>query len=309
MRRSALVMLVGLLATAGCGKKASDHSGESNRGGGQTITAANYPLAYLAQRIVGSDIEVLMPVPTDVHPHAWKPTEDDIKQMQRGGPILLNGANYSGWLVKVTLPKSKLVDTSADFVDRYEYLVDLAVHQHGPEGEHEHRGFAPEFWLSPQLAKMQAQSILKAVSQRWPDRSETFKKNFAGLASDLDQLASEYETFAEKHADVTVISMQPKFKYLSAELGWKDLHLHWPDDPENESRIEKQLKKIDGYLKKEAPKFVFWVGEVPARAAEVLAKKSVVPISLRVADHQPPGQDLLDVLQHNLNQIRAAVSE
>ena len=49
--------------------------------------------------------------------------------------ILRNGAGYARWVDRVTLPASKVVDTSAGFRERYLYLESVATHSHGPQGE------------------------------------------------------------------------------------------------------------------------------------------------------------------------------
>ena len=106
-----LLLLIGL-ATSGLAGAALD-------GGPLKLVAANYPLAYFAERIGGSRVMVTLPVPEGEDPAFWKPDTKAIAQMQKAELIALNGADYEKWLVRVTLPKLKLVDTSAGFKDSF----------------------------------------------------------------------------------------------------------------------------------------------------------------------------------------------
>ena len=76
------------------------------------ICVVNYPLKYFSERIAGKTARVEFPVPAGVDPVYWTPGAEIIETYQKADLILLNGASYAKWINKVSLPKSKLVDTS-----------------------------------------------------------------------------------------------------------------------------------------------------------------------------------------------------
>ncbi len=84
-----------------------------------TVYAVNYPLQYFAERIGGNLVQVVFPAPEDVDPAFWKPDVATILAYQQADLILLNGAAYAAWVQVVSLPLSKLVNTSAAFADQY----------------------------------------------------------------------------------------------------------------------------------------------------------------------------------------------
>ena len=106
----------------------------------------NYPLQYFAERIGGEHVEVSFPAPPDGDPAYWNPDPDSVAAYQQADLILLNGASYAKWVAIVTLPTSKLVDTSKGFRDRYIIIEGAVVHSHGPEGEHSHGETAFTTW-------------------------------------------------------------------------------------------------------------------------------------------------------------------
>jgi len=78
----------------------------------------NYPLKYFAERIGGPHVKVILPVPSGQDPVYWTPTIADITAYQQSDLILLNGAGYAKWVKKVSLPRSKTVDTSRQLKER-----------------------------------------------------------------------------------------------------------------------------------------------------------------------------------------------
>ena len=117
--RSAVVACAGLLF--GLSNPAAAGDG--------TVFASNYPLAYFAERIGGRAEIVRMPEAVG-DPAFWKPTAEDVIGMQQAEVILMNGAGYERWAAMVTLPRSRVVDTSAGFRDRLMTVDGTLTHQH-----------------------------------------------------------------------------------------------------------------------------------------------------------------------------------
>ena len=111
-----------------------------------TVFVVNYPLKYFAERIGGEYVKVLFPAPGGIDPAFWIPDIQTISAYQQADLILLNGAAYSKWVDKVSLPQSKLVNTSRKFKDQYITIEGAVTHSHGSGGEHAHEGVAFTTW-------------------------------------------------------------------------------------------------------------------------------------------------------------------
>jgi len=122
------------------------------------VVTVSYPLAYFAETLGGDEIEVLFPVPEGVDPSFWRPAISDISAMQAADLILLNGADFATWTTRASLPRSRIVDTSAAFSDLY-IQTETITHSHGDGGEHSHTGVASYLWLDPELALKQAEAM------------------------------------------------------------------------------------------------------------------------------------------------------
>lgn len=131
------------------------------------IAVVNYPLAYFAERLGGEGVEVLFPVPDGTDPAFWRPGIADIAAIQGADLIALNGAGFAQWTTKASLPRSRLVDTSAEFSDAY-IKTETVTHSHGDDGEHSHTGTATYIWLDFELAASQAEALSAAMARRVP---------------------------------------------------------------------------------------------------------------------------------------------
>ena len=117
----------------------------------------------------------------DEDPAFWEPTSADIERMQQADLILLNGAGYAKWVERATLPASKVADTTAGVSDRLLELAGTVTHSHGPEGEHEHHGWAFTTWLDPTLALDQARAVAAALQARLPGAADEIDEEGAVL--------------------------------------------------------------------------------------------------------------------------------
>ena len=130
-----LIATVLLLVACSQDREAIDQSPELSL---PSVFTVNYPLAWMAESLAGSIVEVHFPAPHDVDPAFWEPDVDTVIRYQGADLVLLNGANYARWIPKVSLPGRTLRDTSVGYGDRLIRVDAGPVHSHGPAGAHSH---------------------------------------------------------------------------------------------------------------------------------------------------------------------------
>jgi len=195
-----------------------------------TIYAVNYPLKYFAERIAGEHAKVVFPAPADEDPAFWTPGPDTIGAFQKADLILLNGAGYAKWVEKASLPKSKVLDTSAEFKDKYIKIAGVVTHSHGSGGEHAHEGVAFTTWLDFNLATKQAGAIGDALGQMKPDLLDEFQMNYAMLARDLKDIDKSIREIVSKNLSQPLIGSHPVYDYFSRRYGLNMKSVHWEPD-------------------------------------------------------------------------------
>jgi len=288
------ISVVGLPAVSPAGDDNSDKL---------TVYVVNYPLKYFAERIASDHAKVVFPAPADVDPAYWMPDAKTIAEYQRADLILLNGANYAKWVGKVSLPRSKLVNTSGKFKDRYIITDEAVTHSHGPEGDHAHESLAFTTWLDFDLAVKQAKAIEKVLGKNRPKLRETFHKNYAGLEKDLMALDGKIKSIVSKNPTLPLLASHPVYDYLSRRYGLNIRSVHWePDEVPNAGQwIE--LKRI---LKNQPARWMLWEGKPMKATVEHLESIGINRLVFDPCGNVPHKGDFLTVMQQNVDNLKPA---
>ncbi len=289
---------------AGCsGEKAAETSEEA--GGRPVVYATNYPLQYFAQRIAGPLMDVRLPIPAGEDPAFWKPRTEDVVALQQADLILLNGASYESWLKDVSLPESRLVDTSDRFREQFIALKETVTHSHGPGGEHEHSATAFTTWLDLALAIEQARAIQDAFSKRWSEDKGQFAAQFQKLAKELEALDAEISQAAKAAAGVPVLFSHPVYQYFERRYQINGRSIHWEPD---EMPSESMWQELTTLLSSHPAKWMIWEGEPAAEISAKLAELGVQSLVFAPCGGAPEAGDFASVMKHNVQTLQAVGS-
>ncbi len=177
-----------------------------------TVAVVNYPLKYFVERIGGNRVNVVFPIPQDVDPAFWVPQPQVVFAFQAADLVLLNGATYSKWLDKVSLPRRRLVNTSKSFKHKYIAVKDRATHNHGPQGAHAHAGTAFTTWLDFRQALQQAEAVRAALIRIAPQQKKKFDVNFSALKTDLLAFDREMDETVASHRSQPLVASHPVYE-------------------------------------------------------------------------------------------------
>jgi zinc transport system substrate-binding protein len=265
------------------------------------VYVVNYPLKYFAERIGGEQINVVFPAPTGIDPAYWIPAIPTIAAYQQADLILINGAGYAKWLDKVSLPRSKIVDTSKKFKDRYITIEGAVTHSHGPDGEHGHEGIAFTTWLDFSLAAEQAKAIITALSRKRPDLKDGFQKNYQKLEQDLLKLDQDLKTLISKDPSRPLVVSHPVYDYFARRYGLNTKSVHWePDEiPTNEQMIE-----LISILKEHPAQWMIWEAEPMKESVERLKAIGLDSLVFDPCENIPDQGDFLSVMRHNVENLK-----
>ena len=267
------------------------------------VYVVNYPLRYFAERIGGDHVKVEFPVPADVDPAYWSPDLAGISAYQKADLILLNGAGYARWVAKVSLPRSKMVDTSRQFKDRYVTTKEAMTHSHGGEGEHAHEALAFTTWLDFELAARQAEAIAAAMGRKRTELRDTFQMNYKALAEDLKALDREIQAIASKNTAAPLIVSHPVYDYFARRYGINIVSVHW--EPDQVPRDD-QLREFKQILKQHPAKWMIWEGQPVQAAVDELKAFGVDSLVFDPCGNVPDQGDFMTVMRGNVENLRKA---
>ena len=268
-----------------------------------TIYVVNYPLQYFAERIAGEHAAVVFPAPADVDPAYWMPDPKTIADYQRADLILLNGANYAKWVNKVSLPRFRMVNTSAAFKDRYIEAAEILTHSHGGEGEHAHESLAFTTWVDFSLAAEQAKAIAQALGRKKPALKDTFQRNYGELEKELLKLDRNLKALVSKDQARPLVVSHPVYDYFARRYGLNIKSVHWEPD---EIPTTEQMLKLHSILKDHPAKWMIWEGESIKESVERLKAIGIQSVVFDPCGNEPDQGDFMSVMRQNVENIKEA---
>ena len=267
------------------------------------VYVVNYPLMYFAERIGGNQVQVEFPVPGDVDPAYWNPDIVDIAAFQKADLILLNGAGYAKWVRKVSLPRSKIIDTSAKVKKQYIYSKNVVTHSHGGKGKHAHEALAFTTWLNFEMAAGQAEAIANALARKRPEMKDNFRANMDSLAADLRNLDQDIQTITSKSKSTPMIVSHPVYEYFTRRYGLNIVSVHWEPD---EVPKQQQLANLKEILNEHPAKWMIWEAEPDSKSVEKLKAIGVESLVFNPCGNLPEQGDFMSVMRRNAENLRNA---
>ena len=268
-----------------------------------TVYAVNYPLTYFAQRIAGSHANVVFPAPADEDPAFWNPDPETIAAFQKANLILLNGAGYARWAYKASLPRWKVLDTSAGFKEQYIKIEEAVTHSHGAEGKHAHEDVAFTTWIDFDLAARQARAIGEALSRMRPDLQDELQSNYVMLAKDLKDIDKAIQEIVSANPTKPLIGSHPVYDYFARRYGLTMKSVHWEPD---EVTSEAQWAELQGILKEHPAKWMIWEGEPMQGSVDKLEAAGIKSFVFDPCGNVPDQGDFLGVMRQNVKNLKKA---
>ena len=268
-----------------------------------TVFVVNYPIQYFTERIGGEHVNVVFPAPADVDPAYWMPDRTTIANFQQADLILLNGAGYARWVNKVTLPRFRIVNTSARFKDRYIQAAEAITHTHGSQGDHAHEALAFTTWIDFSLAAEHARAIMAALNRKRPALRDIFETNYALLEKDLMTLDRTIKEIVSKDRTRSLVVSHPVYEYFTRRYGLNIKSVHWePDD----ILSNKQIMELNSLLKEHPANWMIWEGNFMKQSAERLKAIGVDSLVFNPCGNTPDQGDFLSVMGENVNNLKLA---
>jgi len=175
----------------------------------KTVAVVSAHLGDFAQDLAGEGIEIYFPVAADRDPALWRPSVQEIGEIQSADLIVLNGADFARWTKRTSLPRAKLVDAGRGLSDRFIVTEGSVTHSHGGDEEHSHDGIAPQIWLDFTMAEAQALAVAEALERRL---GLDVKESADELSASLQELDARAKRVLGE-ADL-VLGSGPGFEYF-----------------------------------------------------------------------------------------------
>ena len=271
------------LIAAGCGTAAGAK-------GKTTVVAAFYPLAFVAERIGGTKVDVENLTPPGSEPHDIELTPGDVARIQRADVILYLSHGFQPAV------EQAVGDAGGKRVD---VLAGIGLKR----GVGDEAGQSdPHVWLDPVLFA----GVVKRIGAVLGERAGA-----NALASRVLALDGEYRAGLAHCKRSDFVTSHAAFGYLAARYGIHQIAITGID-PESEPSPQR-LRALIALVRREQVTTVFFERLVSPRLAETVARDAGVkaavldPIEGLTPSEQARGFTYLTLMRQNLRELRSAL--
>jgi zinc transport system substrate-binding protein len=301
MKKIFLFLIVTTLFFPGCKQKEARENSATAVSVKPVVYVSNYPIYYFADRIAGKTIDLRFPAANLPDPSGWNPAADTIAHMQAADLILVNGASFEHWMMNVSIPEEKVVNTSSSFSDQLLSSGTTFTHSHGGEGEHAHEGTAFTTWLNLEMAAKQAEQVKEALVKLLPENQELFESNYTRLSNDLLTLDQKFRQSLSPGLQPAIAFSHPVYQYLEAAYGIKGKSLHWePDTPLDHD----MLHEIEHLKKDHNIQYLVWEGKPLQENIDKLHEMGIKSVVIAPMGGKPDGTDFIAGMEKNLHVLK-----
>ena len=301
MNRLAVAIPVVALALSGglsgCAAFTGDGSEPAPSAGRVRVAAAFYPLAYVAERVGGADVDVTNLTAPGGEPHDLEPSVEVTADIAEAGLVVYERGFQPAVDAAVDETASGDVLDAADVVDR------VPFRDHGVDSDE----IDPHFWLDPLLLADLGDAVADGLADVDPDHADDFRGNATDLRRDLETLDGQYADGLAQCERTTVVVSHDAFGYL--QRYGLEMEAILGLSPEAEP-TPADLARLQDLIREDGVTTVFSESIVSPKAAEALAAatgaRSAVLDPIEGLTDRTSGEDYLSLMHANLTALEEA---
>lgn len=181
------------------------------------VVATTTQAADLVQIIAGDRVELTGLMGSGVDPHLYKPTEADIRAMNRADMVIYSGLHLEGQFTEIfeNIAKQNVRTYAlAALVEREGFVLpsqyDLGVHD-------------PHFWFDPRNWQLAIEGLVQVLSEEDPANAQFYTENGAAFYEQLDLLYTwgVGAMMLVPEEQRVLITSHDAFQYFGDAFGWQ----------------------------------------------------------------------------------------
>jgi zinc transport system substrate-binding protein len=244
-----------------------------------TVLVSVPPYAFFVKKIAGNAVEIETLVPVGANPHIYEASPKQVMRHQNADLWIYLGEPFDKKVLKFFNETNKPIQ----ILDITKGIPLLSVcEEEGLETEAHHchlsheEGYDLHLWLSPSLAKIQAQKIASALSSLIPEQKEIFTVNLQLFLKELEDLDQRIGHLLKPLAGKAILVSHPAFGYFC-----KDYHLiQLSIEIEGKDPLPQHITEILEQTKHYVIKSVLIEPQYSNKGAELMAQSLHLPIHM-----------------------------
>ncbi|MCF6249343.1 MAG: zinc ABC transporter substrate-binding protein [Desulfobacula sp.] len=245
------------------------------------------PQKYFVQQIGKDLVDVQVMVQPGASPAIYEPKPRQMAALSKAKLYFSIGVPFEAtWLKKITAANPQLVVIHTDHD-----IKKIPMNSHHDNGDEDHgkKGLDPHIWLSPNLVKIQAASILNALKKTDPLHTTQYETNHALLIKKITDLNHKLQQIFKGKNQHRFMVFHPSWGYFANTYNLIQI----PIEIEGRSPKPAQLKDLIKKARKNKVRVIFVQPQFSSKNARVIAKE----IKGRIIFADPLAADWMDNMQ------------
>lgn len=249
------------------------------------------PHKFFVEKIAEKTVKVILMVPAGASAHTFEPNPKEMLAACNADMWFQIGENFeikAGSAIKSHHPEMQFIDLAKDLS-----LISDSQCQH-----HHHSSYDLHFWLSPQQAKIQAQTIAEALIQKYPEHAAIYLKNLNQFLHEITELNKQIREIIAQSTQRTIMVSHPAYAYFCRDYDFTQLSIEF----EGKDPTPKQLTRILQAAQAAKIQTIFIQPQYSNKGATLIASK----IGAKLITLDPYSENyfetLLSIAKHFANQ-------
>lgn len=195
------------------------------------------PMTQFTQAVAGERAEVIPLLPTNVGPHDYQASPEDVQRLSQAKVLVKNGLAMETFLDNMIAnaenPNLQVIDTSQGVETITSQSIEGGdAHDHGhnhsdtgatksTEGHHDHGEFNPHIWLDPKRAIVQVENIRNGLVAADPEGEAIYQAKAAAYIAQLQALDGEITTLLRPFQGKTFVTFHDFVPYFAQSYDLK----------------------------------------------------------------------------------------
>lgn len=308
MKKLLSLLLLSALFIFSCGNK-SENKNEKTSSETKTtetrekIVTSIPPLKWLVQKIAGNEFEVISIVQPNMNHELFEPKPSDLKVLENSKVFFTyNMLGFEETISDSISNKNKIVNVLEN-VDKNLFIKGDHdhEHEHGHNSQeehepHEHVGIDPHVWFSLDMMPKVAENIKNELSKLYPDKKETFEKNYNAFITELNQVKAELSQKMASKTKKSFMIYHPALNYFLKNYAIEEISI----EQEGKEPSAQQIKEIIDEAKKHNVTTILVQPQFPRQSAEAISRE--IPNS-KVAEFNVDKENVFENLRQFVNYL------
>ncbi|MBS0603448.1 MAG: zinc ABC transporter substrate-binding protein [Verrucomicrobia bacterium] len=286
-----LLLLTCVLPLTSCEKA------ENSKSGKPTVLVSIPPYIYFVDKIAHGAVEIETLIPPGANPHIYEATPREVQRHQSAALWVYLGESFDKRALKFFRDSQapiRIIDV-AHGIKLLSYCEEEeAVTQHHHCHHHSHdEGQDLHIWLSPSLAKQQANRIAEGLIALLPEKKEEFTANLQAFLSELDQLNEQITTLLAPMKGSAILVSHPAFAYFCRDYHLVQLSI----EIEGKDPLPQHVTEILAQAKNYKVQSVLTEPQYSNKGAELIAESLHLPTHMVDPYAENYSENLLKIAQ------------